>query len=104
VAFVLLGNHREGDHLPRLMFEHVPDKVVLVEPLHDQNDAAGLLVIEATEQGVVVPFVDRLALRIGESLVGLERIVDDNEVAATTGQNAAHRGSEAKALARREPA
>jgi hypothetical protein len=101
VAFVLLGNRRKGDHLPRLMFEHVPDKVILVEPLHDQNDAAAVLVIEATEQAVVVPFVDRLALRIREGLIGLEGIIDDNDVAAAAGQNAAHGGGEAEALAGR---
>jgi hypothetical protein len=98
VAFVLLGNRRKGDHLPRLMFEHVPDKVVLVQPLHDQDDAAVLLVIEPTEQAVVVPFVHRLALRIGERLIGLEGVIDNNDVAATAGQNATHGGGEAEAL------
>jgi hypothetical protein len=30
-------------------------KIVLVQPLHDQDDAAGLLVIETAKHGVIEP-------------------------------------------------
>jgi hypothetical protein len=36
----------------------VTDEIVLVQALHDDNDAAGLLVVEAAQKGVVVPSVD----------------------------------------------
>jgi len=42
------------------MFENMTDEIVLVKPLHDDNDAAGLLVVEPTQEGVIVPAVDSI--------------------------------------------
>jgi hypothetical protein len=55
------------------------DEVVFMQALHNQNDAVLLLVVEPAIQRIVVPFVDGIALTIGECFIGLERIVDDNE-------------------------
>jgi hypothetical protein len=42
-----------------------------MQALHDDDDAAGAFVVEAGEQRVVVPFVDRLAANVGERLIRL---------------------------------
>jgi hypothetical protein len=48
---------------------------------------------------VVVPLVGGFALRVGERLFRLQRIVDDDDVGAASGQHAACRGGEPIALA-----
>ena len=38
VQLVLLGDRREAHDLPRLLRQHVAGEVVLVQPVHDQDD------------------------------------------------------------------
>ena len=73
-------------------------QIVLVQPVHDQHDRAGELVVEPTVEGVVVPVVGRLALRLRQRLLGFQGIVDDDQVGAAPGQHAADRGGEPAAL------
>ena len=40
------------------------------------------LVVEPAVEGVVVPFVGGLALRLRQRLLGLQRVVDDDDVGA----------------------
>jgi hypothetical protein len=57
------------------------------------------LSVEAAVEGVVVPFVRRrLALGLRQRLLGLQRVVDDDDVGAAPGQHAADRGRDARAL------
>jgi hypothetical protein len=42
-----------------------------MQALHDDDDAAGAFVVEAGEQRVVVPFVDRLSTDLGQRLIRL---------------------------------
>ena len=42
-----------------------------VQALHDYDDAAGLLVIEPAQKGVLVPVIDGRALGLGQGVVGL---------------------------------
>ena len=35
---VLLGDRRQADDLPILLRQHVADQIVLVQPVHDQDD------------------------------------------------------------------
>src|SRR5204863_9159374 len=39
------GNRRKAHHLPRLLPEYVADEVVLVQPLHDNDDGPRALVL-----------------------------------------------------------
>ena len=50
---------------------------------------------------MVVPFVRRLALGLRQGLLGLERVVDDDQVGSAAGQHPANRGGDARALRRR---
>src|SRR5262249_11919280 len=45
VLLVCLGDGREAQHFPRLQTEDVADEVVLVQPLHNQEDGARALVV-----------------------------------------------------------
>src|SRR5215510_3165092 len=88
-VLVFFGDRGKAQHIPfwfdvdglaEFRLEYVADQVVLVQPLHDQNDAAGELVIEPAYKRVVVPVVAGVTARIRECLIWLERIVDDDEV------------------------
>ena len=54
---VLLGNCREGNYIPALLLKHMANEVILMKPLHDQDNSVVLLVIEPTDERVVVPLV-----------------------------------------------
>jgi hypothetical protein len=72
-----------------------------VQPVHDQDDRTAPGVVEPAVKGVVEPVVDRLPLGLREGLLGLQRVVDDDDVGTTPGQHAADRGGDAAALRRR---
>jgi hypothetical protein len=61
--------------LPRLLHEDMADKVVFVQPLHDDDNRAPALVVEPAVERVVIPLVASLPLSLGERLLGLQRIV-----------------------------
>ena len=67
---------------PVLLAEHVADEVVFVQPLHDDDDGAALLIVLPAVEGVVVPLVGGLPLRLGERLLRLQRIVEQDDVGA----------------------
>ena len=46
-AFRLLGNRREGQNRPIVLREHMTNEIILMQALHDDDDAAGSLVVEA---------------------------------------------------------
>jgi hypothetical protein len=78
VQLLLIGDRRKTHHLPRLLRQHMAGEVILrvtpgplVQPVHDQRDRTGQLVVEATVERVVVPFVGRLALGLRQRLLGL---------------------------------
>ena len=48
------------------------NQVVLMEPLHDDDDRAFGLVVESAEKRIVEPGVCRLAACFGQGLIGLE--------------------------------
>src|SRR5207253_3520071 len=51
VRLVGFGDRREAHHLPWLLPEHVADQVVLVQPLHDDDDAPEAFVVETAVEG-----------------------------------------------------
>jgi len=85
------GDRWEAHNLPWLLAEHVADEVVLVEPLHDDDDGATALVIEPAVEGMDEPLVAGLPQRLGERVLGFQRVIDQNEVGATSGQYPAGR-------------
>jgi hypothetical protein len=69
-----------------------------VQAVHDQHDRTAELVVEPAVEGVVVPLVGGLPLGLRQRLLGLQRVVDDDQVGAAPGQDAADRGGDARAL------
>jgi hypothetical protein len=63
------------------------DEVVLVQPLHDDDNRAPPLVVEPTVEGVGVPLVVVFAPPVGERLIRLQGIVDQQDVGAAPGQD-----------------
>ena len=72
-----------------------------MDTLHHQNNHSGLLVIEAGAKSIVVPRVCSSADSLGYTALWLDRVVDDDVAAASTGQRAADRSGEPPAAARR---
>ncbi len=101
LALVVLGDCREPHDLPLLLRQHVAGEIVFVQPVHDEHDGARQLVVQPAVEGMVVPLVRHLALGLRQRLLGLQRIVDDDDVGAAPGQDAADRGGEPAALGRR---
>jgi hypothetical protein len=48
----------ETDDLPGLLLQYVPHKIVFVQTLHNNDDAAGPLVVRAAVERVIKPVVD----------------------------------------------
>jgi hypothetical protein len=94
----LLPRLPESEDIPVLLTEHVADEVVLVQPLHDDDNGAATLVVEPAVKRVIVPLVGGSSLRVGERLLRLQRIVDDDDVGAPSSQHASGRGREPVAL------
>jgi hypothetical protein len=76
-------------------------KIVLVQPVHDHDDRPAPGVVQPAVEGVVEPVVRRLPLGLRQRLLGLQRIVDDDEVGTAPGQHPTDRGGEPAALRRR---
>src|SRR6476659_2714035 len=74
------------------------DRIINMQSLHDDDHRAVPLIIKTRHCGCPQPVVDALApdLRIG--ILGLERVIDDEDICAPTGQCAANRGGKARAV------
>lgn len=71
---------------------HMPGQVIVMQALHDDKDAVALLVVEPGQERSIKPIVDGSAQRVRGHLVGLARIVDDDQVCTLAGQRATDRG------------
>src|SRR5271163_2618338 len=70
------------------------DEVVLVQPLHDNDNSATALVVKPAVEGVDEPVVGGLPLRLGERLLRLQGVIDQDDVGTASGQHAAGGGGE----------
>ena len=86
-GLVLLGDRREAHDLPILLGQHMADEVILVQPVHDQDNRTRPLVVQPAVEGVVEPLVRRPPLGLRQRLLRLQRIVDDDDVGAAAGQD-----------------
>jgi hypothetical protein len=84
VHLVAFGDRRKAQDFPRFLREEVADEIIFVQPLHDGDDGAVALVVLPTVEGVVVPFVGGLPLRLRERLLRLQRIVDQDDIGAAS--------------------
>ena len=75
----------------RIRLVQMPHQVVLMEPLHDDDDHAILLVVEAGQQCSLEPVYAAIASDFRRGILGFDRIIDDDEVPAAPGKRAADR-------------
>ena len=61
-----------------------------MEPLHRHDDETVTLIIEPTQSRVVEPIDGTLQRDLGVGIIGFDRVIDDQDVAAPTGQSASH--------------
>jgi hypothetical protein len=99
VLLVSFGDRRKAHDVPRLLREDVADEIVFVQPLHDDHNSAVAFVVEPAVEGVVVPLVGGLPLRLRERLFRLQGIIDQDDVGTTPGKHATGGGSEPVSLA-----
>ena len=66
VGFIFLRNGGKTHNLPVLLLHYVPDQIIFVQTLHDNDDSAILLVIQATVEGVVEPATSATRRRHGQ--------------------------------------
>ena len=99
VHLVHFGDRRKAQDFPLLLRENMADQVVLVQPLHDDNDGAVPLVVESAVESMDEPLVAGLPLCVRERLIRLQRVVNQNYVGAATGEHTTGRGGEPVALA-----
>ena len=69
-----------------------------MQPVHDHDDRTAAGVVQPAVEGVVEPVVGRLPLGLRQRLLGLQRVVDDDDVRTPPGQHATNRGREPAAL------
>ena len=66
----LLGDCRKRQNLPFFPFRHMTDEIVLMQTLHDYDDAPRLLIVETAEKGILIPVIDGCALGLGQGFIG----------------------------------
>ncbi len=85
VDFIRFSDRCERQYLPVFLLDDMTHQVILMQPLHNDDDRAPLLVVEPRQERVVIPFIDRLTPGFRKRLVRLERIVDDDQVRSAAG-------------------
>src|SRR5258708_2036053 len=74
-----------------LLVEHVSGEVFFMQPLHYDDLYPSGRIVEPAAEGLIKTIVDALPLRFRERLVGVQRIVEDQNVAAHAGGRGLHR-------------
>src|SRR5690242_17248684 len=64
VHLVLFGDCRKADDLPVLLRENMANEIVLVQPLHNNDNDAVTLVVEPAVEGVAEPIVGGIPLGV----------------------------------------
>src|SRR5208283_763751 len=83
------SNRRQIEMPPTALTQNVAGEIVLVQPLHHCDDCSGTLVVEARDERSAEPIDHPLARGFRLRLSGVERVVDDDEIGAASGQRAA---------------
>jgi hypothetical protein len=86
-----LRDRRKAQKFPFVgLAQQKAGQIIHVNPLHDDHDRAGALVVEAREQRIRKPLICRGPLCFRKGVVRFQRIVDDDDVAPAPGQRAAN--------------
>jgi len=84
--------------LPAALSQEVAGQVILMQALHDHNNGARVFVVEARDKRAAVPVDDSLPGGLRMELIGVQGIVDDDQIGAASGKRSAN-GSRISAAA-----
>jgi hypothetical protein len=73
-----------------------------VQSLHDHDDRALVLVVEARDEGPAIPVDHSFARGFRLGFVGVEGVIDNDQVATPAGEGAADRGRKAASAPARD--
>ena len=93
-----LGDGRQIEVLPTAAVEQLAGQIANVKALHHQDNGVIFLVVEPRGQRGPIPVEHPFPTCFRHGIRGLDRVVDDDQVAATSSQCAADRGRQTKAL------
>src|ERR1700675_4729965 len=79
------------DVVPKAGTQEMTGQIVLMEPLGDNDNGASLRVVDSRTECLLKEGLDVIALRLGTCLVGVERIVDDDEIGTIAGDTSIDR-------------
>ena len=79
------------DQIPVFLLQDVSHQIILMKPLHDNDDATRPFIIEPAVKCVVKPVIHCPALGFRECLIRFQRIINNDEVRASSGEHSAHR-------------
>jgi len=82
---------------PAFLLEQMTDEVIGVETLHDNDNRTLCLVIQPRQQSVGIPLLQGISGALRLCFLRLQRVVDNHEITATTGQGATYRGCKPRA-------
>ena len=83
---IVVGDRRQAKDFPFVgLFSQKAGHIVHMNALHDDDDGAGALVVEARQQRVRKPLICAGAFGFREGVIGLERIIDDDDVSTPAG-------------------
>src|SRR5208283_3764887 len=68
-----------------VLLQDVANQIIRVKSLHDDYDHAVPFVVQPRVESAIEPIVDPGSLCFGIRLLGLDRVVNDNEVTAPSG-------------------
>ena len=70
MSLLFLGDSRQPYMFPRFLPQDMTDQIVFMQAPHNSDDATSALLIEPAIEGMVVPLVRRVALRLRDGLIG----------------------------------
>lgn len=81
---------RQRENLPFFAFEYFAHQVLLVEPLHHDDDDTVLLAVEPTQERVEVPVARIFAASFGERVLRLHHVIQDDHIGTASSQDSTH--------------
>jgi hypothetical protein len=89
-----LGDGRQVQHLEATLLLQVTGEIILMRPLHNQNDTRRGLVVSPRKQCRAIPFDHPGPHRLRHGIAKLERIIDDDQVTAEPGERPINRSGD----------
>src|SRR5262245_41250921 len=96
-AAVGLGDRGKIEMLPTSLLEQMANKIVRMQALHHHYDRTFGFVVKPRKKCTGEPLFLRLTRAFRVRILWFERVVDNEQVAAATGQCATDRGGQARA-------